>query len=291
MRKFGYMICLLALFASCTKDNTERHSSMILEAWIDAEGYPTVLIHKSYILDSASDTVQALEELVEGQLIPFGKVVVSDGENEVVLTGRLDTMYLPPYTYTTIDMEGEVGKTYTVTATYKDLCATATTTIPPVAHLDSLCVSAGQAGIRNVHAYMHADSPEAYYVMFLRKRGTKQYQLCPFGVFSGRDATNGQLDIPVYDPLTKTTDYEGLSYYFHEGDSAVYQLKVAQVDEAAYDFWKAYNEQILSRGIFFVSMYKNLPNNVSGGFGNFAGFGSSVYRFNLIKDTTFRYKN
>ncbi|MBO4666145.1 MAG: DUF4249 family protein [Paludibacteraceae bacterium] len=289
MKKFGYILCLLALLAGCKNEIPEQPSSMILEAWIDADGYPVVLIHKSYILASAPDTVKTLEELVEGQLIPFGRVTVSDGEHEVVLTGRLDTLYLPPYTYTTTDIEGEVGKTYTVTAGYKDLYATATTTIPPVARLDSLSVSPGPAGVRNIHGYMHVDDPEAYYALFLRKRGTKQYQLCPFGVFSGRDATNGQLDMTIYDPLPKSSDYKGLSYYFQSGDSAIYQLKVARVDEVSYQFWKAYNEQIISRGIFFVSMYKNLPNNVDGGFGNFSGLGSNTYRFSLLNDTIIKF--
>lgn len=290
MKKYCHIfLLLLFLFIGCTSEQTETPATMVLEAWIDAEGYPIVLIHKSYILDSAPDTIKKLEEIVEGQLIPFGKVVISDGENEAILTGRLDTMYLPPYTYTTTDIEGEVGKTYTVTATYKDLCATATTTIPPVAHLDSLTIAATTLETITVHGYLTVDSPDAYYVLFVRMKGTKQYQLCPMGVFAGKDATDGILDMTIYNPLIEDSVNNGTSYYFHRNDTT-YQLKVARVDEDSYHFWKAYNEQILSRGIFFVSMYKNLPNNVFGGFGNFTGLGGTTYRFNLFNDTTYRYQ-
>ena len=284
-------ILLCTLLIACNTEPPQKPSQMVLEAWIDAEGYPVVLIHNSYILANAPDTVTALEEIIEEQLIPFGKVVVSDGENEVVLTGRLDTLYLPPYTYTTTDIEGEVGKIYTVTATYEDLKATATTTIPPVATLDSLAIISTQIGKKDVHAYLTTDSiNEAYYVLFARKKGTKQYQICPFGVFTSRDSKDGKIDMMVYNPTAQDGDFAGVNNYFNDGDSATYQLKVARVDYASYQFWKAYNEQAITRGVLFVPMYSNIPGNVEGGIGNFTGMGSSVYRFDLLTDTVFHYK-
>ena len=126
------LVLLAALFTACNSQPIEQPESLIVEAWIDANGFPYVLIHKSYVLASAPDTITTLENIVENQLIPFGKVTISDGETQAILTGRLDTMYLPPYTYTTIDIEGQVGRTYTITVTYNDLYATATTTIPQI---------------------------------------------------------------------------------------------------------------------------------------------------------------
>ena len=286
--------CLILFFAlllvGCKQEAPQQPSNMVLEAWIDADRYPVVLIHKSYILANASDSVKQMTDIIEEQLIPFGRVTISDGENEVVLTGRLDTMYLPPYTYTTVDMEGVVGKTYTVTATYKDMTASATSTIPLVAEIDSLSVVRNKLDVVDVQAYMKVDTlEEAYYLLFLREFGTKQYQLCPYGVFSNEDATNEILHMRVYNPLAKSDDFEALNYYFQVSDSATYQLKVARVGYKEYRYWKAYNEQIISRGVLFVPIYSNIPGNVEGGIGIFTGMGSSIYRFQLNKDTTLRY--
>ena len=290
MKRLLYILLAAMLMSGCSEE-PPKPMSMVLEGWIDADGHPTVMIHKSYILANAPDSIQSLEQIMEELLIPFGRVAISDGEQEVVLTGRLDTSYLPPYTYSSVYMIGEEGKTYTVTATYREFKATATTTIPPKAKLDSLSIRASELGMVNVYAYMsHIDSiNESYYALFARQYGQKQYKLCPFGVFTSRDATHGILKMSVYNPILKSEGIQGIANYFQPTDSADYQLKVARIDYPSFQFWKAFNEMSISQGLFFVPVYKNLPSNVEGGIGIFSGLGSSIYRFNLLNDTTYRY--
>lgn len=290
MKRLLYILLAAMLMSGCSEE-PPKPMSMVLEGWIDADGHPTVMIHKSYILANAPDSIQSLEQIMEEQLIPFGRVAISDGEQEVVLTGRLDTSYLPPYTYSSVYMMGEEGKTYTVTATYREFKATATTTIPPKAKLDSLSIRASELGMVNVYAYMsHIDSiNESYYALFARQYGQKQYKLCPFGVFTSRDATHGILKMSVYNPILKSEGIQGIANYFQPTDSADYQLKVARIDYPSFQFWKAFNEMSITQGLFFVPVYKNLPSNVEGGIGIFSGLGSSIYRFNLLNDTTYRY--
>lgn len=290
MKRLLYILLAAMLMPGCSEE-PPKPMSMVLEGWIDADGHPTVMIHKSYILANAPDSIQSLEQIMEELLIPFGRVAISDGEQEVVLTGRLDTSYLPPYTYSSVYMMGEEGKTYTVTATYREFKATATTTIPPKAKLDSLSIRASELGMVNVYAYMsHIDSiNESYYALFARQYGQKQYKLCPFGVFTSRDATHGILKMSVYNPILKSEGIQGIANYFQPTDSADYQLKVARIDYPSFQFWKAFNEMSITQGLFFVPVYKNLPSNVEGGIGIFSGLGSSIYRFNLLNDTTYRY--
>lgn len=290
MKRLLYILLAAMLMSGCSEE-PPKPMSMVLEGWIDADGHPMVMIHKSYILANAPDSIQSLEQIMEELLIPFGRVAISDGDQEVVLTGRLDTSYLPPYTYSSVYMMGEEGKTYTVTATYREFKATATTTIPPKAKLDSLSIRASELGMVNVYAYMsHIDSiNESYYALFARQYGQKQYKLCPFGVFTSRDATHGILKMSVYNPILKSEGIQGIANYFQPTDSADYQLKVARIDYPSFQFWKAFNEMSISQGIFFVPVYKNLPSNVEGGIGIFSGLGSSIYRFNLLNDTTYRY--
>lgn len=295
MKKILYIVCAALLFVGC-KHEAPKQPTLVFEGWIDASGTPVVLIHKSYTLDITVDRDIELSSIVERQLIPFGKVTISDGADEVVLTGKLDTTYLPPYTYTSLDMRGQVGKTYTVTAKYNDLYATATTTIPPIAYIDSLSVRGAGEDIMDLRAYMSHINPDedAYYAFFLKQFGDKQYQFCPFCVFEGKDATDGKMEVRLYNPLVDRSLSSVENYYFHNDstkpkEKRVFQLKVARIDYESYQFWKAYNEQIITRGILFVPVYRNIPGNVRGGYGYFSGMGSSFYIFDISRDSTYRF--
>ena len=287
-RLFFIPLLVLVLLSGCTPEPTPT-SSLILEGWIDAGGHPVVLIHKSYVLENAGDSVQTLEDVVEDQLIPFGWVAVSDGKEEVVLTGKLDTMYLPPYTYSSIYMTGQSSRTYTVHVKYREMEATATTTIPPVATFDSLCIRSFTPPFVQITGYMsHVDmTEESYYAVFVREYGKAQYQVCPYGVFSSQDMHSGKMEVNIYTPYRERNDVTEAEMYFSANDSIEYQVKIARIDYPSYQFWKAYNEQIITRGILFVPVYKNLPGNISGGTGYFSGMGSSIYRFRAVPDTTY----
>lgn len=295
MKRKWILYCFALWLVACSPE-PPHPPTIIMEGWIDAGGHPVVLIHKSYVLDSLGGSAKSIEELAAEQLIPFGKVTISDGTNEVILTGRLDTAYMPPYTYSSLDMTGQVGKTYTVTAKYNDFFASAQTTIPPVASLDSLNVNTANPERVGITAFMsHIDpTTDSYYALFVRKAGEKQYRLCPFCVFDGKDAENGKMEMRLYNPYGETTQIGTETHHFRNDpekpvQEKSYQLKVARIDYASYQFWKAYNEQIITRGLLFVPIYKNIPSNVDGGYGIVSGMGSSVYLFNIAKDTTYRF--
>ena len=86
-----------------------------------------------------SDNYQQADSLSQ-YLIRWAKVSVSDGERTVVLTGKFDSRYFPPYVYTTGNMRGEAGKTYTLDVEHRDFHATATTTIPETHRIENLTI-------------------------------------------------------------------------------------------------------------------------------------------------------
>lgn len=288
MKHYPLIFLLALMLAGCAQEQPQPQS-LVLEGWIDAGGYPVVLIHKSLVLKDTPKEIRNIEQIVEDQLIPFGRVAVSDGEQEVVLTGRLDTTYMPPYTYSSVYLTGQPGRTYTVTAKYRDLYATATTTIPSVATLDSLAVSADGLGRVSVTGYMSGINAgtDSYYALFLREFGKLQFRLCPLGVFEGKNAVNGRMELTVKNTERDSTE-DNYGYYFHR-DTIRRQVKLAHIDYASYRFWQAYNEQQMTRGIVFMPIYKNIQGNVNGGIGCFTGMGSSVYTFSTARDTTYTY--
>lgn len=289
---FKYICCLLTCLTmlACTTEPPQE-PSMVLEGWIDAGGFPVVLLHKSYVMDKTTYQRHTLDEVIEEQLLPWSKVTVSDGENEEILTGRMDTLYMPPYTYSTINLRGEIGKTYTVTAKYKEMYVTATTTIPPVATLDSLRIFSDNNNKKYVSAYIHRTDYNAYYALFLRYIDGKQFMFCPSGVLDSRQLTGSSLEMMVYNPLTNdSTLAPSMLSNFDTDTVNTYQLKVARLDEESYRFWDAFDRLNSTKGVAFVPVVENLIGNVQGGVGNFTGLGSSVYTFRTHTDTTYYYQ-
>ena len=105
---------LAALMLSCEKRLLpEDQNVIIVEGWIDAGGQPVVMVTRSLPVRLRDDAIE-LEHLSD-YVIKFARVTVSDGVNSVLLTGRVDTRYVPGYIYTSNFLTGEAGKTYTLT--------------------------------------------------------------------------------------------------------------------------------------------------------------------------------
>lgn len=293
-KKYWYSLFISLFLLSCT-NNEPAKPQMILEGWIDTDGFPVVLLHSSYTFDNYIDHEHTLEDVIQEHLIMFGRVSISDGENEVVLTGRLDTCYLPPYTYSTINMLGQEGKVYIVTATYKEMKATATTTLLPAAKFDSICIRKNVFNdtTKNIIGYLNINDIQepAYYAVFMKygDRENKQFKLCPLCVFDSSIAdSNGRIELVIYNPYSDKTDLT-LAFTQNFLIDLSYQIKLSRIDYESYRFWSAYSSQSFTQGIFFMPIYNNINGNVEGGLGNFTGMGSSIYTIQTSVDTTYVY--
>lgn len=276
---------------SCSKD-VPAEPEMVLEGWIDEGGHPVVMLHNSVTFDEGFDN---MEELVREKLIYFGKVTISDGGTSEVLTGRMDTAYLPPYTYSSVRIMGEAGKTYSVEAEYRGRKVSAVTTIPPRAEFDSLSVESVESkpGYVRLTGYLtDIDSGDDHYVVFYRYIGEKQYRNGFQGVRSGDAADpSGALSIPVYRNVSATSmvDRDTVSTrYFRLGDTL--DVKVAAVDDVSYRFWESFMSITLNSSIPFLPVNENIYTNVLGGKGYWCGYGSSTYRLILERDTVLRWE-
>ena len=81
---------------------------IVVEGWIENGGFPVVIITTTV---PVNESVKDSSDL-KNHIIRWGKVSISDGEKEVILSGRKDERFFPPYIYTTSKLKGEVGKTY-----------------------------------------------------------------------------------------------------------------------------------------------------------------------------------
>lgn len=283
------LVIAAAAAVSCTKPEPEE-PEMVLEGWIDEGGHPVVMLHNSI---NFTEDFSTLEEMVESKLIYFGKVTVSDGETSVILTGRVDTAYLPPYTYSSVRIIGEPGRTYHVEAEFEGRKISASTTIPPKALFDSVSVESlpEKPGFFRLAGYLtdkndHSD----YFVVFYRYKGEKQYRNCFLGVASdlASDAS-GVLRIPIYKNVAGTSlmDMDSASTrFFRLGDTV--DIKLAAVDQVSYRFWESFSSMTISSSMPFLPVNENIFTNISGGRGYWCGYGSSTYRIVPEKDTVLR---
>jgi hypothetical protein len=279
------ILILSFLLYSCVQENMD-HTKMVVEGWIDAGKHPIVMLHTSYSLSLSEPDSTTLLDVLEEHMVLFGKVVIFDGEDSVTLTGRVDTNYLPPYIYTTTKIKGEIGKTYSLHAKYKEYSAKSQTEIPTIATFDSIRVTNLNQKMNVVGYANHLEVGETY-ILMARTTDQRQYKICPMGAFK---ANSSQADLVINNPIAfpggGTVLYQTL---FPKTDSVGVSIKFAKVGEVEYQMWDSYIAQNLTQGLFFMETYGNIISNIEGGNGYWCGMGASEYTISLKTDSLYIY--
>ena len=267
------MAFVLLLLSGCAKEVMPVDEPvLVVEGWIDAGGYPVVML--STTVPAQDD--QYIDDL-DDHVIRWARVSVSDGEREVVLTGKVDERYTPPYIYTTGKLKGEPGKTYRLTVSYDDFYAEAETYISEVAWVESFSMLQveGTDKYQLMANLKDVESGKGYYKFFVRLHGMNDIFLPSFlGTVNGEMLT-GEKELSVLQPYKLEMD--DYTPYFALNDEV--SVKFARMDAVTYEFWKMNEElQIVN------PMYSNLPTNIRGGIGYWAGYGASTYHLKLTED-------
>ncbi len=279
MKKFlSLYILLSAILISCNDNyiGDDDSGKLLMEGWIKEGGYPIVMLMSSVQVKMEKSSVEELYKHIGN----WGRVVISDGEKSVVLTGMYDTDYYPPYIYTTTDMKGVVGKTYTIEAQWKGQAISATTTIPESVPLKSITQNKveGNDTLWSLQGNFNAPSGEHYYSFFYRIGAEAQQSIkCDVGTFDNSavnpdNIPGKEVSYPVY--RTKTLDkYYGVTEYFNEGDTVCVEL--CTMDSISFNIWQDYQNISSLSGNMFVPYTKSIRTNVVGGYGYWCGYGTS----------------
>lgn len=278
MNRYLYLIIIIFTFFSC-KDNYMVESEgeeLIVEGWINDGGYPVVMLMTSAEVEMETRDIRDLYEHIGS----WGRVVVSDGEKSVILTGMYDADYYPPYIYTTTDIKGVAGKAYTLDVVYKNHHAMASTTIPASVSLDSITQSRVEDNdtLWTLLAHFTAPQGQCYYSLF-DKIGVnaQQFIKCDVGTFDNSAVNPGMshpkdVTYPVY--RTKCLDdYYGVTEYFVEGDTVCVEL--CTMDSISFNIWQDYQNIVSLSGNMFVPYTKSIRTNIIGGHGYWCGYGAS----------------
>lgn len=272
MKHLIYLLLLAVGLTSCEEAPPLPSPKAVIEGTFSSDGYPTVLF--------SSSVTPGVDGSLQDALINWGKVTISDGEREVILSGRVDDTYLPPFRYYTFDMKGEPGKTYTVKADYMDLHAESTMRMPYPTAIDSLTFApTDEPGL--LAATLHFTSPDdtpAYYYLTLQEdeKGGRPAP-CMLGTLAALEPRRA-CAIPVMRPKVKI---DSVDYIAHLPVGEKMTVYLNRVEKPVYDFWKAYDNMLMFGASPFISANESLPTNVTGGFGVWSPQGAAGLSFTV----------
>lgn len=269
-----YIALLTPLFtlASCESDDLPRQTDeIVVEGWIEDNGYPIVILSRTVNISNKYQSVDSLSNYI----IKWAKVTISDGEQQVVLTGKYTKDYFPPYIYTTSRLLGKAGKTYTITIDCPNHHATATTTIPYPEPINELLVEkcADSDTLYQISMQLkNTAEKHRFYQIFTRVgSASRQYSAAPLGT----------IDTQVLTPNSKIMVMRGRSVlkkeytpYFSITDTVA--VKLASIDETSYNFWHDYTRSLTTNGNMFFSTQEKIRSNITGGMGYWCGMGTTT---------------
>jgi hypothetical protein len=270
------LILSLLAFWACQDAVLPYHTpEIVVEGWIENEGYPVVMLTTTV---PVNESVKDSSDLA-GHIIRWGKVTVSDGEKEVVLAGKKDDRYFPPYIYTTSRIKGEVGKTYRLMVEYSGRIVTASTTIPKPAQLEYIKVRKTEDEKYYMSAGLKDDrSTKDYYKIFtkVRKRDST-YNSAFLGLTDDVVLGDGIEEIPINKGVGSLTGIEENHFSLND----IVDIRFCTLDRKSWEYWSDFEEiQSLSRNPFFP-ITTDIRSNIEGGLGYWAGYGSTYYSIEI----------
>lgn len=256
------------VFSSCVSDEIEYERKLVVEGWIDSEGQPVVILTTTINPDAVKD------ENMNDVVVKWGKIVIDDGEKNIVLSGTPDRNYFPPYIYTDFSFVGVPGKTYTIKASYNGMEASATSTMMPPPSIDSVSFKADPVENRK-NVYVHfkpdvRDDSKAYYKVFVMQKGRDRRFLPGFMGDVVADRNMKSISLPV---CRGKSGIDTLDYYssFERGDTVL--VKLARMERKAYEYWIDYENAITIGGSTVLSSTYTVRTNMDGGLGYWFAYG------------------
>ena len=269
------IVCFIVFLATMLTSCDENHLAvtqpqLVVEGWIEDGGYPVVIVTSSIPISEEYMPAETLSDYI----VRWATVTVYCGEDSAVLTGKYDKGYFPPYIYTTSRMKGEQGKNYSLKVEYKNMVATATTTIPPRPDVMRFRLEKCEDSdiMYQVKVVFTDNKEEKNYYQLFSKVGAenKQYLASYLGSIDD-DVLGDTTEVAVYrgHEMLSTMDY---TPYFRPNDTI--SVKLSQIDEASFHFWDDYIKILSLSSNPFMAPQRSIRYNIVNGFGYWCGMNS-----------------
>ncbi len=280
-----YTAILFAVLTGCEKeiqiDLPEYTPKLVVEGYIEQDGYPFVMLSKSIPYFEPVDSNSVNNIMISGQ---EATVIVSNGE-------ETDTLQPVAYgnfkAFVGTKFKGEVGKKYQLTIYYHEHTYTATTTITPPVPIDSVKFYPDpESGTDTLgFLWVYAKDPDTLgnnYRIFTQTLGKDPTFVHPRMSVDEDKYFNGiNLEFSVYHGwnMMREDQYDdegkdslGIKwYYFVMGETVV--VKLCTMDRAHFLFWRTAEQQQASDGNPFASPVTPYTNIHGGALGVWGGYG------------------
>ncbi len=270
-----FILVFIPAVLACEKeldlDVPTPENKVVVDGYIEAGRHPVVYLTQSFPFFEEIDEDKLFENIVA-----VAKVTVSTDDQSEILTLERDTSVYPPFYYTGIDILGEPGKRYDLRVDFQGNVITASTTIPPVAELDSLWFIRENDSLGYIRFRLSDNAHEKnYYRTFYRVLG-KDDRFVPSYINALNDRYfNGQTgDFSIYKNVNELTDLYYNDKFFEVGQNV--RIKIASMDKAHFDFWNSFQGKNLGL-TSFTAEPGSIESNVNGGLGVWGGYGSTIY--------------
>lgn len=278
MKKLIIILLVLITAAGCSfPDMYDYEPQIVVEGWIEDGGYPVVIVTSTV---PVTGDYRYWDEM-QDHIIRWAKVTVSDGEKDVVLTGKMDNDYFPPYVYTTSRLKGESGKTYTLTVEYSKRTVTARTTIPESKPLEWVKVQPSSDGEFSIRAGLRDDPDSKDYYKFFTKRMHKDsiYTSSFLGLIDDSVIKDEVAEVIVRGAFSPEFGSSASKIYYSSEDCVL--IRFCTLDYDSFCYWEDFEDILaLSRNPLFP-VSKKIRSNVSSGYGYWAGYGSTYYKVSI----------
>ena len=135
-----FILSIISIFSSCERDVEielpKDENYVVIEGFIEAGEYPRVLVtrNRGFFDPNPLD----LNDLINKFFLKNADVQISDGTKSVKLFLTIDLQKYPYAYYTTNEMKGESGKSYTLKVSVDGKELSSVTQVPQPVSLDSL---------------------------------------------------------------------------------------------------------------------------------------------------------
>lgn len=285
-----FLLFSLLLLSCQEQDQPTASSEYVVEGWIEAGRHPIVKLTRSIPIPNTDKNDERLSlDSLENYIVRWARITISDGQQTVTLTGRMDDAFFPPYIYTTTSMKGQPGRTYTLTVYCNDRDPiVATTTIPQGSDgtlVDSLSVEPVSNSDTLFQVVAHVSIPPypiTYYRIFTNSDLDRSQDFHPslLGVLRSDMIANGHIDVNQgratlifsNDDIKKELDY---TPYFKQGDQVM--VRFAQIDSTAYAFWRSFEDMLSLSRIPLFPATVNMPKTLPEAYGFWQGWNASYH--------------
>jgi len=268
------IILCFVLLAGCKEMlQVDTQEELVIEGYIEAGGFPVVMVSTSMLPSEMPVSIDSLED----HIVRWAKVKVSDGTNEVFLTGMRSKNHFPPYIYTTTAIRGEEGKKYALSVDYGTVHAEAQTIIPKSVPIDDVRVEPSSDTLSKIFIRFTDPEDKNWYRLFVKVQDSGDNYLPSLFGLSDDSGFSGKSEMRV----RRGYGNKMRNYQVDFRDGEFLDIKLATCTEDMYQYWKVFENNMFYGRIPFFPATESMQGNISGAQGYWAGYGISAVEIQL----------